>query len=130
MFARTLMTGSSLTALNIADQRICDPGAVQIFRSLKKSQLRTLNLKSNKLTDKCCKALKQCLQTNPPLEELKLACNEIKDGGCLRIVGGLNHNKRLFLLDLERNKIGEEGTICSSILFLDTHSSHLVDFTV
>ena len=109
IFARTLASGSSLTALNLADQRLCDPGAVQIFRALKKSQLRTLNLKSNKLTDKCCKSIKESLQTNPRLEELILACNEFKDSGCLRIVNGLNRNRILFLLDLQRNQIGDEG---------------------
>ena len=111
MFARTLLSGSALTALNLADQRLCDPGAVQLFRALKKSQLRTLNLKSNKLTDKCCKSLKESLQTNPPLEELILACNEIKNAGCQRIIGGLNRNETLVLLDLERNQISDEGSV-------------------
>ena len=110
MFARTLSSGSALTALNLADQRLCDPGAVQLFRALKKSQLRTLNLKSNKLTDKCCKSLKESLQTNPPLEELILARNEIKNAGCQRIIGGLNRNENLVLLDLERNQISDEGS--------------------
>ena len=92
-----------------------------MFRALKKSQLRTLNLKSNKLTDKCCKSLKESLQTSPPLQELILACNEIGNTGCVRIVGGLNRNKSLFLLDLERNQIGEEGLLMHSLILFSLY---------
>ena len=89
MFARQLEAGSNLLSLNLAEQRVCDPGAIQIFHSLKKSKLRSLNLKANRLTDKCTKALKEALQNEPILEKLVLACNGIKDAGVSRIVSGL-----------------------------------------
>jgi hypothetical protein len=61
--ARSLMMSCQLTSLNLADQRIKDKGARVLFAALPPSFLRTLNLKNNRLTSKCCAELREVLVT-------------------------------------------------------------------
>jgi len=58
---RSLMRSCQLISINLADQRVRDQGAQLLFSSLRRSVLRTLNLKNNGLTDKCCVPLRDVL---------------------------------------------------------------------
>jgi len=58
---RALMRSCQLISINLADQRVRDQGAQLLFSSLRRSVLRTLNLKNNGLTDKCCVSLRDVL---------------------------------------------------------------------
>jgi hypothetical protein len=133
--ARSLMRSCQITSLNLADQRIRDQGANLLFSSLRKSFLRTLNLKNNALTDKCCVMLRDVLIyesagddysmkninndkfdfTNGngsgglKLEKLILAENKIGNNGASNIAYALCYNKMLQALDLSYNEIGDEG---------------------
>ena len=104
-FARALRSGSNLTNLNLADQRVRDKGAKMLFRALVPSRLRVLSLKKNELTDKCCIALKDCLYTNPNLEKLTLSGNAIGDLGCALIAKSLVRNQVLQALDISDNNV-------------------------
>lgn len=108
-FARALRSGSNLTNLNLADQRVRDKGAKMLFRALVPSRLRVLSLKKNELTDKCCIALKDCLYTNPNLEKLTLSGNAIGDLGCALIAKSLVRNQVLQALDISDNNVGDLG---------------------
>ena len=51
-------------------RRVFDPGAVVLFKALRRSQLRSLNLRANQLTDGCTRALQEALAANPQLEQV------------------------------------------------------------
>ncbi len=61
--AKSLRMQCQLTSINLADQRIRDKGARALFTALPPSFIRTLNLKNNKLTSRCCAALRDVLVT-------------------------------------------------------------------
>jgi hypothetical protein len=109
LFAKQLVRGCSLVSLTLAEQRVCDPGAIILFKALPKSKIRSFNLKNNNLTDACTSVIQSCLSRNPALEELILSGNQFKDMGAKNIATGLSKNKFLITLDLENNLIGDEG---------------------
>ena len=61
--ARSLRMQCQLTSLNLADQRIRDKGARAIFAALPASFLRSLNLKNNRLSSRCCGVIRDVLVT-------------------------------------------------------------------
>ena len=61
--AKSLQMQCQLTSINLADQRIRDKGAKALFTALPPSFIRMLNLKNNKLTSRCCAAIRDVLVT-------------------------------------------------------------------
>lgn len=91
----------------MAEQRVADVGANALFAAVKFSNLRTLNLKSNNLTDSCCAALDDMLSAKGVchLEVLVLAKNNITNKGLSLFLPGLETNTTLHALDLSYNFI-------------------------
>jgi hypothetical protein len=100
-----------LRNLCLAEQRVADLGATALFSSVPYSNLRTLNLKSNNLTDDCCRALNDLLLAGGSchLEVLVLAKNNITDQGLVFFLPGLELNTTLHALDLSYNAIELSG---------------------
>ena len=95
----------------LGDQRVADVGACALFAAIPYSNLRTLNLKSNNITDACCAALNELFSTKGVchLEVLVLANNRITDEGLEIFLPGLEVNTTLHALDLSHNMIGITG---------------------
>lgn len=108
-FADKLRQGCGLTSLSLADQRILDEGAKLLFQALKPSQLLSLNLSANKLTNECCNYAKVSLVGSPSLEKLVLSHNSISDRGAVLISQGIANNHHLKLLDVSFNQIDGAG---------------------
>lgn len=81
LLADRISRGCSLTSLTLADQRVRDEGAEDLFKSLRGSRLRCLNLMANELTDGCCEVLKACLTCDQHLEKLVVSKNHFTDTG-------------------------------------------------
>jgi hypothetical protein len=109
LLSERLRDGCSLTNLSLAHQRVRDVGAESLFKALKDSKIRSLNLEANELTDACCTSCKRCLADNPCLEKLVLSRNAVGDLGAGLISQGLVHNKYLKVLDLSYNCIDRAG---------------------
>ena len=107
--AKQLQRGCGLTSLSLADQRIRDAGAILIFKALLMSNLRTLNLKSNELTDKCTPSLQDAIRKNCLVEQLVISCNRIRNSGCSSIALALTYNTILRALDISQNMIEDRG---------------------
>mmetsp|Transcript_13238 Transcript_13238/g.22061 ORF Transcript_13238/g.22061 Transcript_13238/m.22061 type:complete len:1105 (-) Transcript_13238:224-3538(-) len=108
-FATVLQQGSGLTSLSLADQRVRDAGAKYLFAALKSSNLRVLNISSNELSNRCCRALRKALELNPAVEQLVLSHNTISDEGAVHIAFGLAKNRHLKVMDLGYNQIDNDG---------------------
>ena len=95
----------------MAEQRIADLGANAIFASVPLTNLRTLNLKSNNLTDACCAALDELLNAKGTcyLEVLVLSKNNFTNKGLSVFLPGLEANTTLHALDLSHNFIDVMG---------------------
>ena len=104
--------GGGLFNLCLSEQRIGDQGAIALFRAIPRSSLRTLNIRGNELTDKCCAALRIVLADTSNLEYLNLSHNGITDGGVALFAPSLSHNEALHALDLGHNKIDRGGMMC------------------
>lgn len=106
-----MSTSGGLKNLCLAEQRVADLGAIALFNALPFSNLRTLNLKDNNLTDDCCEALNEMLGKRGVchLEVLVLSKNGISDEGLMRCLPGLEVNTTLHALDLSHNSINHRG---------------------
>ena len=109
--AKSLRKKCQLTSLNLADQRIKDKGARSLFSSLPLSIMRTLNLKDNKLTDRCCAVIRDVLvyEKHLNLHKLVLSQNNISCDGASDIAYAMCFNKTLKILDLSKNDIDDRG---------------------
>lgn len=108
-FAKQLSRGCGLTSLSLAEHKIRDMGARMLFKALKSSHLRALNLKSTGITSNCCSSLCTALQGQPVLEKLILSKNEICDDGVIDLCNGLAQNAILQALDLSYCQINDQG---------------------
>ena len=107
--AKSILKGTGLTSISLADQRIRDEGAMMLFEVLQASQLRAINLSKNELTNRCCLTLQEALKDSPILQELNLSNNQIGDAGAIDIAAGLAFNTNLSTLDLSHNVIDMRG---------------------
>jgi hypothetical protein len=100
-----------LKNLCLAQQRVADIGANALFSVVPFSNLRTLNLKDNNLTDNCCETLNTLLESKGVchLEVLVLSKNHITDIGLTKFLPGLEINQTLHALDLSHNYIDISG---------------------
>ena len=108
-FAKQFRRSCGLTSLSLAEHKIRDIGARMLFKALRNSKLRSLNLKANGLTSGCCLALRDALLDQPVLEKLVLSRNDIDDDGVTDICQGLAHNTVLQALDLSYCKLQDRG---------------------
>jgi hypothetical protein len=99
----------SLFNLSLAQQRITDKGAASLFNAIPLCSLRTLNIRSNELTDACCSALKTLLASASNLEFLDMSHNEITDKGVVIFAPAIRTNRVLHALDLSHNKLDKRG---------------------
>lgn len=109
-FASALANCCGLTSLSLHDQRVRDVGAAALFAAIPSSNLVLLNLGKNEITDEACTELSTCLSAHYcPLRELFLDHNQIGNKGAVIISRGLTNNSSLFTLDLNSNRVGEQG---------------------
>jgi hypothetical protein len=112
-FAKSLQSLPGLESLNIADNRLSDPGLTPILAAVSEigAALKELNLSQNKIGPLAAKALKSYLGSeNCALEKLVLSENKINDTDCRKIIESLIQRRQfcqLRELDLSRNEIGK-----------------------
>ncbi|KAJ3225480.1 Leucine-rich repeat-containing protein 71 [Clydaea vesicula] len=75
------------------------------------SQLKSLSLRSNFITDIGCKLISNCLKINRNLNSLNLWNNKIGKEGADSIAEALKVNQSLFSLSLGRNLVGDDGIV-------------------
>lgn len=107
--AKSLMRGSGLTSLSLADQRVRDDGAIYLFEAIQHCNLRALNLRANELTDRCCVEFRAALELNTVLEHVILSHNRIGNDGAINIAYGLARNTSMKCLDLGYNQLSAVG---------------------
>ncbi|KAI9139960.1 hypothetical protein BKA69DRAFT_1126105 [Paraphysoderma sedebokerense] len=78
------------------------------------SQLESLSLKSNKITNVGAAALAAALKSNKSLSVLNLWCNEINNEGASFLGEMLKSNQKLISLSIGNNQIGDQGAIAIS----------------
>jgi Ran GTPase-activating protein (RanGAP) involved in mRNA processing and transport len=85
-------------------------GAIQIASTLKRNTTLTrLDLSNNKIGDAVATQIAAALKGNTILRRLGLGCNEIRDEGVRQIASALKENTTLTSLDLEQIGIGDKG---------------------
>lgn len=110
-----------LVSLSLAHQRVADDGAVLLMRAIAHNRsLRTLVVKANQLTCRCCPHVAQTLLANTTLESLDLSCNSIGSAGCAGIASALAGNGTLRALALDHNLVGEPG-VAALLLALESN---------
>ena len=65
------------TSLILSNNKIADESALQLCRALADTQIESLDLSKNKLTDLCAEPIAQTLKTNKNLKHLNLTDNGI-----------------------------------------------------
>jgi len=109
--ARLLSTQASLHTLNLSYNQLGDQSIEKLSECLKSNKvLKHLNFSSNNITDNGAKSIGLMLQENTTLQSVILGKNNIGPAGAEYISEGIkNVHSGLTLLDLETNKLGEEG---------------------
>lgn len=72
-------------------------------------QRKPPTIRSKEMTNKLCKALKECLTVSTHLEKLELINIPFSFKDCAQLAKGLRLNKSLKYLSLERCLIGDDG---------------------
>ena len=95
--------------LLLSDNNLNDDGVIKIAQSLcKHTKLKTIDLRSNNITEKSSEALASIISSNTGLEELYLGNNTIQLG-VIEISTALKDISSLKVLGLDNNNIPEEA---------------------
>ena len=109
--AHFLQSCKQLSLISLAGNNIGPLGCVEIAKlfDISKSQLTSLNLSYNNITDKGVKVLSEVLVNNNKLHSLDLSGNNITDKGVKILSEVLVDNNKLRSLDLSVNNITDKG---------------------
>ena len=105
---------SKLTTYTV-DEKIGDTEVIKIAKALEinntliNTQLTTLNLPQNNISNIGAIVLAEALKTNKTLTTLNLQQNDIGDEGVFALAEALKTNNTLTTLNLQQNDIGNEG---------------------
>lgn len=133
-----------ITSLNLKNNNLNDEGVIQIFKSLQhESKLISLDLTNNNLTYKSIQVIASSLEKNKTLGSLILNKNKIGKEGCKYIaqlieknnslinlslvkceiekgidiiLEKLGHNKKISVIDLSRNSLGNNSQLFLSFI--------------
>ena len=116
---------SQLTSLNLSGNNITDKGVKLLSEVLvNNNKLRRLNLNDNNITDKGVKLLSEGLVNNNKLRSLNLSFNNITDKGVKLLSEGLVNNNKLHSLDLSFNNITDKGVKLLSEVLVNNNKLH------
>ena len=109
--AHFLQSCKQLSHISLAGNNIGPLGCVEIVKlfDISKSQLTSLNLMANNITDKGVKLLSEGFVNNNKLHSLNLSVNNITDKGVKVLSEGLVNNNNLRSLNLSYNNITDKG---------------------
>jgi len=108
--AEALKHNTSLTELDLVDNRVGKNGAAKLAEALRhNTTLTTLLLRNNELQDSGAIKLAKALRSNTTLTLLNLSNNCIRDAGATQLAALLKCNRTITELDLGNNKITDEG---------------------
>jgi len=115
LLSKALRTNSTLTTLNLKENKIGDAGAQALSEALETNKtMTTLDLSDNEIGDAGAQALSDALMTNNILTLLGLKKNKIGDAGAQALSEALKTNKTLTKLDLQDNSIWFKGLVAFS----------------
>ena len=103
-FAKALITNTTLTELNLSDNKISDEGGKALAEALKiNTTLTTLIILKNFISNEGAKAIAEVLKTNTTLTKIDLGENHIGVEGVDALVNALKRNTTLTTLILYDN---------------------------
>ncbi|XP_062896162.1 NACHT, LRR and PYD domains-containing protein 3-like [Mobula hypostoma] len=105
--ASALSANTSLTELNMSDNKLGDSGVKLVSAALKnpEGKIQKLGLKDVGLTDSGAEDLVSALSTNPSLTELDLSHNKLGDSG-VKLVSAALRNPECKIQKLRLNSVG------------------------
>ena len=110
MLSDLLREATNLQSLNLSNNSITDNSAKLLFSDLKNyNQLSSLNLSSNSITDESIEILTDAIKNCTYLNLLNLSSNSISDDGTEALFHALKNCTELASLDLASNKIRNAG---------------------
>lgn len=77
--AKTLKSNPLVRYIDLSSNKITDDGVQHLAKAICETQVESLNLASNKLTEKCTEPLAAILRTNKNLKVLDLQNNNINN---------------------------------------------------
>ena len=110
--AEALALNGSLTSLELERNHIQDKGTTSLAYTLRRSKLRTLNLRSNGIGATGAIDLAVMLSYNTALTDLALSFNDIGNEGGMKLAEGLKHNTTLLELDICEAGLGGKSKAC------------------
>ena len=106
---RGLTSNSGLVRLSLADCALGDDGIMSVLSVIRGSQLTTLELRSNQISNAGASSLAEALAGNATLRAIDLQRNDIKDQGAIGLAAALQVNRALQVVNLRFNEIGDSG---------------------
>jgi len=135
--AAAVAVNETLTSLDLWHCSIGDVGATALCNALlsnRKTQVVSLDLATNELSDDTGIKLAECLSQNMPLRYLRLNGNQLTDKSGKALAEALLHNTVLDRLELARNNLTDKSAsaIANNLLKKakhDTQSLRVLDFS-
>lgn len=107
---QVLTTNSSLTSVNLADNRIGLPGVISLCKHLQEnSSLAELSLKGNELTDRAAVPLAEALKASTSLTKVDLSYNSFGEEAGRHFGEMLNGHSHLLDVNLKWNALKARG---------------------
>ena len=103
--ANVLLCNTKLKELDMSHNNFSASGIVSIFQEMKVSNLITLNISHNMITDEAADSIATVLSHNSNLRTLFVSSNYLRSAGCVKILSGSKNMKGLTNLDISCNKI-------------------------
>lgn len=122
-----LATNTKLKFVWMDNNRIGDSGAAAVGAGIANhNALRNLFLSHNKINDFGATGIGEALEVNRQLRKLEMTGNQMHSEGCVAIAKGLTSPRsKMVFLDLEQNRIGDEGANALVTMLADNKNTKL-----